>query len=139
MAYETIIIETVDNHVGVIILNRPDQMNTFSSQMADELVRALKKMDMKPDIRVILLKGAGKAFCAGIDINELADKTALEYQEWIRRMEEPLVHVSKMKTPVIAQLQGVAAANGMGLAAAADLVIAAENVRMGLTAINVGL
>ena len=139
MAYETIIIETVDNHVGVIILNRPDQMNTFSSQMADELVRALKKMDMEPDIRVILLKGAGKAFCAGIDINELADKTALEYQEWIRRMEDPLVHVSKMKTPVIAQLQGVAAANGMGLAAAADLVIAAENVRMGLTAINVGL
>ena len=54
-------------------------------------------------------------------------------------MERPLVAVSKMKTPVIAQVHGVAAANGMGLVAAADLAIAAENARMGLTAINVGL
>jgi len=54
-------------------------------------------------------------------------------------MERPLVAISQMKKPVIAQLQGVAAANGMGLVAAADLAIAAENSRMGLTAINVGL
>ncbi len=54
-------------------------------------------------------------------------------------MEAPLVGISHLKTPVIAQLQGVAAANGMGLAAVADLVIAAANIKMGLTAINVGL
>jgi enoyl-CoA hydratase/carnithine racemase len=54
-------------------------------------------------------------------------------------MERPLVAVSRMKKPVIAQVHGVAAANGMGIAAAADLVIAADNARMGLTAINVGL
>jgi enoyl-CoA hydratase/carnithine racemase len=54
-------------------------------------------------------------------------------------MEKPLVTISTLKTPVIAQLQGVAAANGMGLIAAADLVIAADSARMGLTAINVGL
>jgi len=54
-------------------------------------------------------------------------------------MERPLVAISKMHKPVIAKVQGVAVANGMGLAAAADLVIAAENIKMGLTAINVGL
>lgn len=86
-----------------------------------------------------MLKGAGKAFCAGIDVNELAGKSALEYRAWIERMERPLVVISNMKKPVIAQLHGVAAANGMGLVAAADLAIAAENSRMGLTAINVGL
>jgi enoyl-CoA hydratase/carnithine racemase len=86
-----------------------------------------------------LLKGAGKAFCAGIDVHELAGKTAMEFREWIEHMEQPLLAISKIKKPVIAQLQGVAAANGMGLIAAADLVIAAENAKMGLTAINVGL
>jgi len=104
-----------------------------------ELISALETLDADRDVRVILLKGAGKAFCAGIDVNELAGKTPLEYREWIERMERPLVAVSKMNKPVIAQFHGIAAANGMGLIAAADLVIADENARMGLTAINVGL
>jgi enoyl-CoA hydratase/carnithine racemase len=107
--------------------------------MAAELYDALFALDAEKSVRVILLKGAGKAFCAGIDVNELAGKSTMEYRDWIERMERPLVAVSQMKKPVIAQLQGVAAANGMGLVAAADLVIAAQNARMGLTAINVGL
>jgi len=139
MAYETIITKIKDNYIGQLTLNRPDSMNTFSSQMAKELNRALLELDGDRSVRVILLKGAGKAFCAGIDVNELAGKTAVEYREWIEKMESPLVTISKIKTPVIAQLQGVAAANGMGLIASADLVIAADNARMGLTAINVGL
>ena len=139
MNYETVIVETNDKHVGVITLNRPGSLNTFSSLMARELNEALFELEAAPEIRVILIKGAGKSFCAGIDVKELAGKTALEYRDWIERMETPLVTVSKLKKPVIAQVHGVAAANGMGLAAAADLVIAADNARMGLTAINVGL
>jgi len=139
MKFEQIIVETNDNHVATLILNRPESMNTFSSQMAVELNQALIGLDSDPSIRVILLKGAGKAFCAGIDVNELAGQTAIEYHQWIGKMETPFVTISKMKKPVIAQLHGVAAANGMGLVAAADLVIAADNARMGLTAINVGL
>ena len=139
MEFEQIIIEKNDNHVAMLTLNRPESMNTFSSQMAMELNQAFIDLDADPSIRVILLKGAGRAFCAGIDVNELAGKKGIEYHEWIKKMERPLVTISKIKTPVIAQLQGVAAANGMGLVAAADLVIAADNARMGLTAINVGL
>ncbi|MBU1342245.1 MAG: enoyl-CoA hydratase/isomerase family protein [Proteobacteria bacterium] len=139
MKFEQIIVETGKNNVGTLTLNRPESMNTFSSQMAEELNQGLRDLDSDPSVRVILLKGAGRAFCAGIDVNELAGKTAIEYREWIEKMERPLVSISKLKTPVIAQLQGVAAANGMGLIAAADLVIAADNSRMGLTAINVGL
>jgi len=139
MNYEKLIIELHENYVATLTLNRPESMNTFSSQMAIELNKALLDLDSNPGVRVILIKGAGKAFCAGIDVNELEGKTALEYQEWIERMEAPLVTLSKLKKPVIAQLHGVAAANGMGLIAAADLVIAADNARMGLTAINVGL
>ncbi len=139
MEFKEIIVEKGDNSVATLTLNRPDQMNTFSSLMAAELYQALKELDEDPKVRVVLLKGSGRVFCAGIDVNELEGKTAHEYRAWIERMERPLVVISKMHKPVIVQLHGVAAANGMGLVAAADLVIAAENVKMGLTAINVGL
>src|SRR5665647_1934476 len=74
-----------------------------------------------------------------IVVKEVAGKSTNELREWVERMERPLVAISTMKKPVIAQVNGVATANGMGILAAADLAIAAQNVRMGLTAINVGL
>lgn len=139
MEFEQVILEKKENHVASITLNRPDHLNTFSTRMAIELNQALLDLDADPEVRVILLKGSGKAFCAGIDVSELEGQTPMEYQAWISKMERPLLNISKLKTPVMAQLHGVAAANGMGLVAAADLVIAADNARMGLTAINVGL
>jgi len=139
MAYEKVIVEKGEDKVASITLNRPDSLNTFNSQMAGELYQALVECEGDPAVGVVLIKGAGKAFCAGIDVNELAGKTTLEYRAWIERMERPLVTISTLHKPVIVQHHGVAAANGMGLVASADLVIAAENARMGLTAINVGL
>jgi enoyl-CoA hydratase/carnithine racemase len=139
MSYTHLVTEVNDRFVGIITLNRPDQLNTFNSLLAGELVDAFETMDGDPKVRVILLKGAGKAFCAGIDVNELPDKSAMEYRAWIEHMEKPLIAIARLRKPVIAQVQGVAAANGMGLVAAADLAIAAENTKMGLTAINVGL
>jgi len=139
MPYENLIVETSDTFVGEITLNRPDQMNTFTTDLSQNLYDALLEMDKDAAVRVILLKGAGRAFCAGIDVNELFGKSAQEYRAWIEHMERPLVTISKLSKPVIAQVQGVAAANGMGLVAACDLAIAAKNTKMGLTAINVGL
>nr|WP_320189971.1 enoyl-CoA hydratase-related protein [uncultured Desulfobacter sp.] len=139
MTYETIIAQTLEGHVASVTLNRAEAMNTFSSQMAEELYDALSLFEAASDVRVILIKGAGRAFCAGIDVNELKGKTTNQYREWIEKMESPLVLISKMHTPLIAQVHGAAAANGMGLVAASDLAIAADNVKMGLTAINVGL
>lgn len=139
MEFETVLVTTTDQHVGIITLNRPEQLNTFNSLMAGELHSALLAMEADNTVRVILLKSSGRAFCAGIDVNELEGKSATQYREWIEWMENPLVTISTMKKPVIAQLQGVATANGMGLAVAADLVIASDRVKMGLTAINVGL
>ena len=139
MTYENLIVDIGDDFVGEITLNRPEQLNTFNTPLAGELVQALLELDALTTVRVILLKGAGKAFCAGIDVNELEGKSAMEYKAWIEHMEKPLVTISRMSKPVIAQVQGVAAANGAGLVAAADLAIAAENTKFGLTAINVGL
>jgi enoyl-CoA hydratase/carnithine racemase len=139
MQYENIIVEIGEDFVASVTLNRPQQFNTFTTPLATELDHALKMLDADPKVRVVLLKGAGKNFCAGIDVGELAGKTAMEYRAWIHRMENPLVTIARMDKPVMAQVQGVAAANGAGLVAAADLAIAADNARIGLTAINVGL
>lgn len=139
MAYQKIETKVNDNHVAVITLNRPDQFNTFDTPMGTELYQALTELDADTDARVIIIRGAGKSFCAGIDVHELENKSAVEYQQWIEHMERPLHYISKMQTPVISQVHGVAAANGMGVVAASDLAIAADNSRMGLTAINVGL
>lgn len=139
MNYEKVIMETLQDHVARITLNRPESLNTFDGRMARELDNALQEFDLDRDVRVIIVRGSGKVFCAGIDVKELSGRNAMEYREWVEKMEKPFITISKMRTPVIAQVHGVAAANGMGLLAAADLAIVSEDARMGLTAIKVGL
>ncbi len=139
MDYENLMIETGQDFITTITLNRANQMNTFNTPMARELADALSQADADEQTRVIIIKGAGRAFCAGIDISEFFDRTANQYREWIERMERPLAAIGHINKPVIAQVHGVAAANGAGLVAAADLAVASENARIGLTAINVGL
>ncbi len=139
MNYENIIVEIGDDFVADITLNRPDSLNTFTVPLAEELNQALLELDSDEKTRVIILKGAGKAFCAGIDVGGFSEKNLQEYRAWIECMENPLVTMSRIGKPVIAQVKGVAAANGAGLVAAADLATAGEKARLGLTAINVGL
>ncbi len=139
MTYDTLKLDIGEDFVAEVALNRPEQLNTFNTPLAEELDAALTALDADDRARVVLLKGEGKAFCAGIDVKELAGKTAMEYRSWIEKMERPLLHIAQMVKPVIAQVHGVAAANGAGLAAAADLTIAGKSARLGLTAINVGL
>ncbi len=139
MQYENILVQMHEDHICDIILNRPDSMNTFNTPMSKELDHALRSLDNEDNVRVIVLKGAGKAFCAGIDVGEFPGKTALEYNEWIGLMGTPMLTMNNLRKPVIAEVQGIAAAIGAGLVAAADLAIASEKARFGLTAINVGL
>jgi len=138
MDFETVIVEK-ENHIGIITLNRPEQLNTFTTTLAGELDQSLVDMDRDKEIRVIIIKGNGRAFCAGIDVSVLPMKSILEYRSWIREMETAFLTIAHMQKPVIAAAHGVAAANGAGLVVAADLAIIAEGTRIGTTAINVGL
>jgi len=138
MSYKTIFVNQ-ENHVGIITLNRPDELNTFSSEMASELNNALSKLDNNKDIRVLVIKGAGKAFCAGIDVTEFFGKSLREYRKWVGLMEHMAYIISNMKKPVIASAHGFAVANGAGVIAACDLAIVSEGTKIGATAINVGL
>ena len=138
MPYNAILVDH-DNHVGIITLNRAEQLNTFSSEMARELSRALIELDNDDTCRVVVVKGAGKAFSAGIDISEFFEKSQREYLEWVTLMEKVHVIIAQMKKPVIASVQGFAVANGAGLLASSDLAVVAEGTKIGATAINVGL
>ena len=138
MSFNTIIVDK-ENHVGIITLNRPDQLNTFSSELAVELNDALTQLENEKNIRVLVIKGAGKSFCAGIDVSEFFGKSLHEYRGWVGLMEQMAQIIARMKKPVIASAHGYAVANGAGIIAACDLAIVAEGTKIGTTAINVGL
>ncbi|MFC4249170.1 enoyl-CoA hydratase/isomerase family protein [Natribaculum luteum] len=139
MEYDTITVDA-DEHVATITLNRPEAMNTFSTQLAVDLDDALEALEADDDVRAIVVAGAGDAFSAGIDVSEHADyDTKAEYERWVARMEEPFRTLVSMGTPVIAAAHGHAAANGLGLVAACDLAVLAEGTKLGATAPKVGL
>jgi enoyl-CoA hydratase/carnithine racemase len=138
MSYENIIVEQADL-VGRITLNRPEQMNTFTSALAQELNNALAEMERDRAVRVVIIRGKGKAFCTGIDISEFHGKDLKAYREWVGLMEQMIHVIAAMKKPVIASVHGYAVANGVGIVAASDLAVAAEGTKLGATAVNVGL
>lgn len=136
--YEAVLVSK-NEHIGTITLNRPDNLNTFNSALAHDLNNALNEFERDGDIRVVVVNAKGKAFCAGIDVNEIKGKNSLELYRWVELMEKMSSTMAGMGKPVIASVQGVAVANGIGLVASADLAIASQNARFGATAVNVGL
>lgn len=138
MAFSTLMVE-VEDFIATITLNRPDELNTFSSELATELNQALEDLDSDASTRVVVIKGAGRAFCAGIDLSEFSGKSHQEYRDWVELMEKMAAVIAGMKKPVIASAHGFAVANGAGIIAACDLAIVAEGTRIGTTAISVGL
>jgi enoyl-CoA hydratase/carnithine racemase len=138
MVFETILIVKKDE-MGILTLNRPQKFNTFSTQLAEELNDALRQLDEDTEVRVIIIRGAGKVFSTGIDVSEFHGKTPSEYHRWLTPMDQMHLTIASMGKPVIAMVHGYAVANGAGLVAAADFAIMAEDAKLGTTAINVGL
>jgi len=125
--------------IGVITLNRPEAMNTFNIPFARALNDALRDMDQDNEVRVVVIRAAGKHFSTGISLPEFQGKNPRELKEFLNLMDEFYHTLPRMKKPVIASVKGAAVANGAGLVFACDLAVAAENARFGTTAINVGL
>lgn len=136
--YETV--ETArEGYVGLLTLDRPEAMNTFSTPLARDLDDALREFEADDGVRAVVVHGAGDAFSAGIDLSEHGEYEDGEYETWVRRMEQPFATIRELSTPVIAAAHGHAAANGIGLVAACDLAVAAEGTQLGATAPKVGL
>ena len=138
MEYTSVIVSKND-HIGIVTLNRPDFNNTFNVPLAVELNNALIELENDDQVNVIIINANGRNFCTGININDLEGKTNVEYLKWIELMEKMNLTIAGMGKPVIASVHKIAVANGIGLVAACDLAIAADNAKFGATAINVGL
>ena len=129
MDYETIEFKR-DDHVARITLNRPNRLNSFTAQMHEELRSALAEAEQA---RVVVLTGAGRAFCAGQDLNERSVAAGGEPVDLGATVEagwNPLITtLTSMPRPVIAEVNGVAAGAGANIALACDIVIAARSAK----------
>lgn len=126
--------------VTLLTLNRPDQFNALSLELLDALQAALDALATDPACRVVVLAGAGRAFCAGHDLKEMRSQSEKSFmQALFARMAKVCLSIQQLPQPVIARIHGVATAAGCQLVAACDLAVAAENVRFGTSGINVGL
>lgn len=140
--YQAITYEVAD-HIARITLNQPERRNALSDRMVAELLDAFDRVKADPQARVIVLTGAGdKAFCAGGDLSTMGrfpdgDGAAPRIEDSAPyRLFTSFADLGK---PIIARLAGHALAGGLGLACACDLVIAAEDVKLGTPEVNVGL
>ena len=138
MNYETVLLQK-ENYIGTISLNRPNELNTFSTKLAEDLNKALLEMDADPEVRVVIIKGEGRAFSAGIDLSEFEGKSYCELVEWVKPINNICLTVNKIKKPVIASAHKFAVANGVALLAAADLAVVSDDTKFGTTAVNIGL
>ena len=140
MGFETLLIEIADG-VATLTLNRPEARNALNPTVVRELAEALDRLESDSSARVVVLRGAGdRAFCAGADLKGMFGTTAiLEARQQYAGVARILETIPRMRTPVIAQVHGYALAGGCGLAAACDVVIAAEDATFGLPEIKLGL
>jgi len=130
MAYNTIEF-TTDNGVATLTLNRPKALNSFTSEMHEEVRQAMAQVIENPDIRCLVLTGAGRGFCAGQDLGDRAvtsDGGVPDLGESVEKNYNPLIRsIMNLPKPVICAVNGVAAGAGSSIALACDIVLAARS------------
>jgi len=136
MAYQHIVVET-RGRVGLIRLNRPQALNALNSALLRELGEAVDRFDDDSEIGCIVITGSDKAFAAGADIKEMADKTFIE--AFLGNLAATWDRVAHVRKPVIAAVAGFALGGGCELALECDIVIAADNAKFGQPEIKLGI
>lgn len=132
-------------HIATLTFTSPERLNALSDAMIATLHEELDNIASNPDIRVVILAGTGKAFCAGHDLQEMQakrhaqDKGAAALKDLFDRCAALMLRIQSLPQPVIAQVHGVAAAAGCQLVATCDLAVAAEDCRFGVNGVNIGL
>ncbi|PRX33716.1 enoyl-CoA hydratase [Meinhardsimonia xiamenensis] len=137
MAYKTIIVE-IEDHVALIKLNRPEALNALNSELLGELAQAVTEADANERVRVIVITGNEKAFAAGADIKEMAEKSFVDMfsSNFFAREAQAIENCRK---PIIAAVAGYALGGGCELAMMCDFIIAADNAKFGQPEINLGV
>ncbi len=137
---EPLVLEETLDGVRRITMNRPQQLNALSEALLAALTEALERAGEDPEARVVVLAGAGRAFCAGHDLKEMrANPDQDYYKDLFRTCSRMMLTITRIPKPVIARVQTIAAAAGCQLVGQCDLAVADEEARFATNGINTGL
>lgn len=142
MSYQTILLQK-EGQIAYVILNRPEKLNAVNYSMLIELGAAMDEINEMADVRVVILKGSGRAFCSGTDLQSLGDsgtdRSRPGYRYHLTRMQESYSRIERLEKPVIAQIHGYALGAGMELILACDFRLAAADARFSLPEVRYGI
>ncbi len=146
MEYEQIVYEKAEG-VATITLNRPERMNAFTPRMLDEWLDALQGAHLDPDVRAVVVTGAGRGFCTGADVSAGAagslmdrSRSLVDNRNFLRDSVQRIPRlVSLMEKPYIAAVNGAAVGAGMDMASMCDIRFAADTARFGMTYVRMGI
>jgi len=142
---DDILLRNDTDTIATLTLNTPKSLNALSDAMLAALKTQFDNLAQDDNIRVVILKGAGKVFCAGHDLKEMTagrqakDKGHAYFSDLFTRCAEVMLMIRKLPQPVIAQAHGIATAAGCQLVATCDLAVAADDTRFGVNGVNIGL
>jgi methylglutaconyl-CoA hydratase len=135
------LLTSLDAGVLTLALNRPDKRNALNAALLDRLHQSVERADLDADVRVLVIRGAGRDFCAGADLDELlasADRSEAENETSALQLGTLFERLRALPKPVIAMVQGRALAGGAGLATACDLIVAGADAQLGYPEIQRG-
>lgn len=129
-----------DGHIGIITLNRPDELNALNFEMLQRFGELLDevRLDQK-ETRVLIIRAQGRAFCAGADLKERRTLTEQQVRRNVRKIRDVFTAVERLPQPTIAMINGFAFGGGFELALACDFRFAVEEAKMGLTEVSLGI
>lgn len=131
----------IDGRIAQVTMNRPDRRNALNAEMVTGLIDALESVRNHDEVRVVILRGEGKAFSAGADLDALRkmqSASSLENMDDSRRLSELFDVIHHFPLPVIARVHGHAIAGGCGLASACDVALVARGAKLGFTEVRIG-
>jgi enoyl-CoA hydratase/carnithine racemase len=133
------ILVRVEPPSATIVLNRPEKRNALSLALMNEVTAALEEVSASPDVRAIVIEGAGPAFSAGHDLGEMVGREAAFYEQLFDVCTVMMETIHRVPQPVVAKVHGIATAAGCQLVAACDLAVAAEGTRFATPGVKIGL
>ena len=136
--YRTILFE-IDGPIAIVTLNRPQRRNALSLELMTELIACLDEIAGNRELRVVLLRAAGNAFCSGHDLGEMVGQDMNEYRKVFDACTELMTRLQSIPQPVIAEVQGIATAAGCQLVATCDLALASDKAGFATPGVKIGL
>lgn len=132
-----VLVEKQTPQITVLTLNRPERRNSLTIELLNELIAAINVASDQPEERVLILRGAGAAFCTGLDLKEAADQT--KAHATAEMVAKTLVAIAETRLVTIAAVHGAAVAGGAGIMSACDFVVAADKTKIGYPEVRRGL